>query len=130
MGNYLVDVYVVYALLSVALTVWLARTLFKNGAVFLEEVFDEPRMAAAVNQLLVVGFYLVNLGYACLLLKADGRRQRHLRHRDAGGEVGYAAALTRGDALHQPLPGPPHSPAGARRHMPPPVAPQLNIKVA
>ena len=69
--SYLVPVYVSYAALSVVLTIWLARTLFKNGAVFLETVFDEPRMAEAVNRLLVVGFYLLNLGYACLLLKAE-----------------------------------------------------------
>jgi len=72
--NYLVPVYSTYAVLSLALTIWLARTLFKNGAVFLEEVFDHPKMADAVNRLLVVGFYLLNLGYACLLLKADGSR--------------------------------------------------------
>jgi hypothetical protein len=68
---YLVPVYIAYALLSVSLTVWLARTLFHNGAVFLKDVFgDNPEMANAVNRLLVVGFYLFNLGYACLLLKA------------------------------------------------------------
>jgi hypothetical protein len=40
--------------------------------VFLEDVFaDSPRLAEAVNRLLVVGFYLVNLGYACLLLKVE-----------------------------------------------------------
>jgi hypothetical protein len=72
-GEYLVLVYGSYAVTSVALTVWIARTLFKNGAVFLEEVFkDTPRMADAVNRLLVVGFYLVNLGYAALMLKASG----------------------------------------------------------
>ena len=70
--SYLVTVYGVYAIASVALTVWLARTLFRNGQVFLEDVFaDQPRMAQAVNQLLVVGFYLLNFGYACLLLRAD-----------------------------------------------------------
>ena len=69
--SYLVPVYAVYATLSVGLTVWLARTLFKNGAVFLRGVFaEQPDMAEAVNRLLVVGFYLFNLGYACLLLKA------------------------------------------------------------
>ncbi len=71
--RYLIAVYAAYAASSVGLTVWIARTLFKNGAVFLEEVFaDNPRMAEAVNRLLVVGFYLVNLGYASLLLKASG----------------------------------------------------------
>jgi hypothetical protein len=70
--RYLTTVYAAYAVLSIGLTVWLARVLFKNGAVFLRGVFkDEPDMAGAVNRLLVVGFYLFNLGYACLLLKAN-----------------------------------------------------------
>jgi hypothetical protein len=71
-ANYLVMVYAAYATLSIGLTVWLARTLFRNGAVFLEDVFhDSPRLADAVNRLLVIGFYLFNLGYACMLLKSD-----------------------------------------------------------
>jgi hypothetical protein len=70
--TFLVPVYAVYALVSVVLTVWLARTLFKNGAVFLRDVFaDSPELSEAVNRLLVVGFYLVNLGYASLMLKAE-----------------------------------------------------------
>jgi hypothetical protein len=68
---FLIYVYAAYAAICVPLIVWLARTLSKNGAVFLEDVFaDNPRLAAAVNQLLVVGFYLLNLGYACMLLRA------------------------------------------------------------
>jgi hypothetical protein len=71
-ANHLIPVYLVYAIASLGLTVWLARTLFKSGEVFLEDVFaDNPRMAAAVNRLLVVGFYLLNLGYALLTLKAS-----------------------------------------------------------
>jgi hypothetical protein len=73
-GNQLVIVYLAYAAASIGLTIWLARTLFKNGEVFLEEVFaDNPRMASAVNRLLVVGFYLLNLGYALLTLKAGNQ---------------------------------------------------------
>jgi hypothetical protein len=68
--QHLALVYVIYAAVAVGLTVWLARTLFRSGAVFLDDVFVEnPRMAPAVNQLLVVGFYLLNLGYAFLTLK-------------------------------------------------------------
>jgi hypothetical protein len=67
----LVAVYLAYATASVALTIWLARTLSKSGEVFLDDVFvDNPRMAPAVNRLLVVGFYLLNLGYAFVTLKA------------------------------------------------------------
>ena len=74
-ASFLVPVYATYAIIAVGLTIWIARTLFKNGAVFLEEVFpDSPKMAEAVNRLLVVGFYLVNLGYASLILKAGQPR--------------------------------------------------------
>lgn len=69
----LVPVYAAYAAIAVTLTILLARVLFRNGAVFLEDVFkDKPKMADAVNRLLVVGFYLFNLGYAALILKASG----------------------------------------------------------
>lgn len=68
--DFLPVVYAVYASVSVVLTIWLARTLGQNGRVFLLDVFpDNTAMADAVNQLLVVGFYLVNFGYACLLLR-------------------------------------------------------------
>jgi hypothetical protein len=68
---YLAVVYGLYAVVSVILTIFLARTLFENGSTFLEGVFDgNPKMAEAVNRLLVVGFYLLNLGYACLLLQS------------------------------------------------------------
>ena len=71
--RYLDPVYMVYAAIAVGLTVWMARTLFKNGAVFLADVFPaEPELAQAINKLLVVGFYLFNLGYACLLLSSYG----------------------------------------------------------
>ncbi|WP_436794474.1 hypothetical protein [Actinospongicola halichondriae] len=71
MGDPMVGVYLVYSAVAVGLVVWLARTLFNNGAVFLEDVFDDARLAAAVNRLLVTGFYMANLGYAAVLLRAD-----------------------------------------------------------
>lgn len=62
--------YASYVLLSVALTVWVARTLHKNGRVFLVEVFGgDEALADSVNHLLVVGFYLINFGYVSLALK-------------------------------------------------------------
>jgi hypothetical protein len=62
--------YLVYLAVSIALTVWVARTLHRNGRVFLVDVFDNRTdLADSVNHLLVVGFYLVNLGYVSLALK-------------------------------------------------------------
>ncbi|MEU4092766.1 hypothetical protein [Streptomyces sp. NPDC026673] len=62
--------YVIYLLISIALTVWVARTLSKAGRIFLEDVLHgNEKLAEAVNHLLVVGFYLVNLGFVALYLK-------------------------------------------------------------
>lgn len=70
MQTEIVVTYVVYLLLSIALTVWVARTLFKNGRIFLVDVFHgNEALADSVNHLLVVGFYLINLGYISLMLK-------------------------------------------------------------
>src|SRR5712671_5121921 len=62
--------YFAYLTISVLLTIWVARTLHKNGRIFLIDAFrgNEP-LADSVNHLLVVGFYLINIGYVALALK-------------------------------------------------------------
>lgn len=66
--------YVLYLLVSIGLTVWVARTLFKNGRVFLVDSFlGNDALADSVNKLLVVGFYLINVGFISLALKYGGR---------------------------------------------------------
>ena len=68
--DHLVVTYLAYVLLAVPLTLWVGRTLHRHGRVFLLDVFDgDEQLAEAVNHLLVVGFYLVNLGYVFLALK-------------------------------------------------------------
>jgi p-aminobenzoyl-glutamate transporter AbgT len=67
---YVVTTYLLYLAISVAITVWVARTLHKNGRLFLVDAFhgNEP-LADSINHLLVVGFYLINIGYVSLALK-------------------------------------------------------------
>jgi len=66
----LIWTYVGYLVISVALTVWVARTLHKNGRIFLVDSFrGNEALADSVNHLLVVGFYLINIGYVTLALK-------------------------------------------------------------
>ena len=62
--------YLLYLAITIGLTIWVAHTLHKNGRIFLVDVFhgNEP-LADSVNHLLVVGFYLINLGYVSLALK-------------------------------------------------------------
>ena len=65
-----VYIYIAYTIISIAMTVWVARTLHKNGRVFLLEAFKgKEDMADSVNHLLVVGFYLINLGFILLYLR-------------------------------------------------------------
>jgi hypothetical protein len=67
---FIIWAYVFYIVISVALTVWVARTLSKNGILFLIDAFlGNERLATSVNHLLVVGFYLINIGYVTLALK-------------------------------------------------------------
>src|SRR5215469_12047427 len=67
---YVVGAYVAYLFISIALTVWVARTLVKNGRIFLVDSFlGNDALADAVNHLLAVGFYLINVGYVTLALK-------------------------------------------------------------
>ena len=69
-NNTIVVTYLAYLGLSIALTVWVARTLHKRGAIFLVDAFQGNReLADSVNHLLVVGFYLVNIGFVSLALK-------------------------------------------------------------
>ena len=62
--------YASYLVISIALTVWVARTLYRSGRVFLLDAFrGNADLADSVNHLLVVGFYLINIGYIALALK-------------------------------------------------------------
>lgn len=68
-----VAAYLAYLLTAVPITIWVASTLTRNGRVFLGDVFGaETGLADAVNKLLAVGFYLINLGFVMLYLRADG----------------------------------------------------------
>jgi hypothetical protein len=65
-----VYIYIAYTIISIAMTVWVARTLHKNGRIFLLDAFkDKEEMADSVNHLLVVGFYLINIGFILIFLR-------------------------------------------------------------
>lgn len=61
--------YLLYIVVSVAFTIWVASALSRNGRYFLVDSFQgNERLADSVNQLLVIGFYLMNIGYICMAL--------------------------------------------------------------
>ena len=67
---YVAGCYLSYLAISIALTVWVARTLHRSGRIFLlDALHGNVPLADSVNRLLVVGFYLINVGYIALALK-------------------------------------------------------------
>ena len=68
--DYVLPTYLGYLTLSIAVTVWVARTLHRNGRAFLIDAFHgQEQLADSVNHLLVVGFYLINLGWIAMTLQ-------------------------------------------------------------
>src|SRR5947207_15410173 len=70
-GNmYLFWGYLTYLAISIAMTIWVARTLHSHGRIFLVDACQgNGDLADSINHLLVVGFYLINIGYVALALK-------------------------------------------------------------
>src|SRR5260370_12518122 len=66
--------YAAYLAVSVALTIWVGRTLHKNGRVFLVDALTgQEKLADSVNHLLLVGFYLINIGFVTVALRYGGK---------------------------------------------------------
>jgi len=64
--------YALYLCIALPVTIWVARTLHRSGRVFLVDCFHgNTEMADSVNHLLVVGFYLINIGFVTLYLKLN-----------------------------------------------------------
>jgi hypothetical protein len=67
-------IYVAYLAVSIGLTVVVASALSRSGRVFLIHMFGgDEGMAGAVTRMLVVGFYLLSLGYVALTLRTSGQ---------------------------------------------------------
>jgi len=65
--------YLFYIGISLAMTFWVGRTLNKNGHVFLMENYaDNAVLAKAINSMLLVGFYMINIGFISYTLKISG----------------------------------------------------------
>ena len=62
--------YGLYLAISIGMTIWVAHTLSSNGEVFLVMCFGHNEaLARSTNHLLVVGFYLINIGWILLTLR-------------------------------------------------------------
>lgn len=69
-ANYVIIVYLIYLPVTLLLTFYVSRTLFRNSKVFMMDIFHgREDIASSTNHLMQVGFYLLNVGFALLMLK-------------------------------------------------------------
>ncbi len=146
-NNIILISYAAYLVVSIILTIWVARTLHKRGAIFLVDAFQgNAELAASVNHLLVVGFYLINIGFVALALKSqaiiqDWRSGVELLSDKMGfvllvlGAMHFFNLFIFSRIRHRRVPPPPRyyqPPAGIPSAPPayqPPVAPDAVLKV-
>jgi len=63
--------YSLYIIISILITIFVSRTLSKNGEIYLIDGFNgNDELAKSVNHMLVVGFYLLNLGFVLLRMQS------------------------------------------------------------
>ncbi|MBU2947426.1 hypothetical protein [Zobellia uliginosa] len=62
--------YAIYLPVVLFLTLFVSKTLFKNGKIYMLDIFNgREEIALATNKLFETGFYLLNIGYALLILE-------------------------------------------------------------
>ena len=64
--------YFIYLPIAITLTLIVSRTLFKNAKIFMLDIFKgREEIANATNKLFETGFYLLNLGFALMILEMN-----------------------------------------------------------
>lgn len=64
--------YSIYIVLTTLLIIYVANYLFRNGKSFLLSAFKgNEKVANSINNLLKMGFYLVNIGYALVSIRYE-----------------------------------------------------------
>lgn len=68
--SYTLIAYLIYLPVTLMLTWYVAHALFKNGRIFMLDIFHgKQEIALATNRLFEVGFYLLNIGFALWILE-------------------------------------------------------------
>ncbi|WP_413533338.1 hypothetical protein [Empedobacter brevis] len=69
MTNYNLIAYLVYLPVAILMTIAVSNVLFKNGKIFMYDIFHQKQdIANATNSLFKIGFYLLNIGFAMLIV--------------------------------------------------------------
>ncbi len=67
--NFNLIAYLVYLPVAILITITVSNVLFKNGKIFMYDIFHQKEdIATATNSLFKIGFYLLNIGFAMLIV--------------------------------------------------------------
>ncbi len=70
--NFVLVSYYVYLPVTILLTLYVAHVLFKQGRIFMLDIFKgRAEIADATNHLFKVGFYLLNIGFALMMMETN-----------------------------------------------------------
>lgn len=61
--------YMIYAPIAIYITVVVGYQCYKNGLVYVQSIFKDEDVALAINKILLIGYYLTNIGYAIMMIK-------------------------------------------------------------
>ena len=61
--------YIIYAPIAIYITVVVGYKCYKSGLVYVESIFQDEKVSMAINKILLVGYYLTNIGYAITMIK-------------------------------------------------------------
>ena len=68
--NYNISAYIIFLSLMIFIIGYVGRYFYTNGRVFIISLMnDNLELADQINKLLLIAYYLFNIGYACLTLK-------------------------------------------------------------
>lgn len=73
--------YLIYLPIVILLTMYVSKMLFKNGKLFMIDIFKgKEDIALATNRLFEIGFYLINIGWALLILRISHNSMHELSY--------------------------------------------------
>lgn len=128
--SFVVVAHLCYLVISVLMTVWVGRTLYRAGHHFVVDAFSgNEQLAGAVNRLLVVGFYLVNIGFVALAIRMGFRPEDATSAvENVSMRVGTVLLVLAGMHFFNMIVLARIRRRGMLKHVPPPVAPMGHLR--
>lgn len=72
MENLNIIAYCIYLIICVSITAIVGSNLHKNGYHLILDLFENEKFSKTLNNLLLVGYYLINIGYIAITVNAFG----------------------------------------------------------